>query len=128
MISSQSILNLLAETGTEGPPPPSLLTQFFPFIIIFVLFYFLLIRPQKKRQQQMQEQMNALKTGDKVITAGGIHGLVTNVKDKSATLKIADNVKVEFEKTSIVQVIKKDGSSDSAPAQKPPLEGSSDAS
>jgi len=118
-----SSLSLLAAEGTDVPPPNALM-QFFPFIIIFVLFYFLLIRPQKKRQQQMQAQMNALKTGDKVITAGGIHGLVTNVKDKSATLKIADNVKVEFEKTSIVQVVKKDGG---APAniERPPLEGSS---
>jgi preprotein translocase subunit YajC len=123
-----STFNLLAETAADGPPPPNALMQFFPFIIIFVLFYFLLIRPQKKRQQQMAAQMAALKTGDKVITAGGIHGLVTNVKDKSATLKIADNVKVEFEKTSIVTVINKDGGPPVATAEKPPLEGASDAS
>ena len=72
--------------------------------------------PQKKRQAQMKEQMGALKSGDKVITAGGIHGLVTNVKERSVTLKVADNVKIEFEKASITTVIKKDGGETSVDA------------
>ena len=77
-------------------------------LLIFVIFYFILIRPQKQKQKKLEEQRNALRSGDKVITAGGIHGLVTNVKAYSVTLKIADNVKVEFEKASIGTVISKD--------------------
>lgn len=107
MPAINTVFQLLAEDAT--PPPVSPLMQFMPFILIFVIFYFVLIRPQKKRQAKMREQMESLKSGDKVITAGGIHGLVTNVKEKSVTLKVADNVKIEFEKASITTVIKKDG-------------------
>jgi len=122
MIANKVFL-LLAE-GEAAPASPSIFQGIFPFVLIFVMFYFLLIRPQKKRQQAMREQMSMLKTGDKVITAGGIHGLVTNVKEKSVTLKVADNVKVEFEKASITTVIKKEGgTSETAP----PLQGSSSA-
>ena len=115
----EQLLLILAQGETPKPPTtpqqPSLFQSIFPFILIFVLFYFLLIRPQKKRQREMQEQIAALKTGDKVITAGGIHGLVTNVKERSVTLKVADNVKMEFEKASVTTVIKKDGAAEAAP-------------
>jgi preprotein translocase subunit YajC len=77
-------------------------------VLIFVIFYFILIRPQKQKQKKLDQQRDALRTGDKVITAGGIHGLVTNVKAHSVTLKVADNVKIEFEKGSIGTVISKD--------------------
>ena len=77
-------------------------------VLIFVIFYFLLIRPQRQKQKKMDAQRDALKSGDKVITAGGMHGLVTNVKAHSVTLKVADNVKIEFEKASIGTVISKE--------------------
>lgn len=110
---THTLFSLLAE-DTAAPQQPNALMTFLPFILIFVMMYFLLIRPQKKRQAEMQAQMSALKTGDKVITAGGIHGLVTNVREKSVTVKVADNVKIEFEKASIGTVIKKDGATESA--------------
>ena len=72
---------------------------------------------QKQKQKKLEEQRNALKSGDKVITAGGIHGLVTNVKAHSVTLKVADNVKIEFEKASIVTVISKDNAEPTEPSQ-----------
>ena len=84
-------------------------------VLIFVIFYFLLIRPQRQKQKKMDAQRNALKSGDKVITAGGIHGLVTNVKAHSVTLKVADNVKMEFEKASIGTVISKENTESPAP-------------
>ena len=120
-MSSQFLFSFLAE---GDKPPVSPLMQFMPFILIFVIFYFVLIRPQKKRQQKMAAQLSALQTGDKVITAGGIHGLVTNVKERSVTLKVADNVKMEFEKPSIATVIKKDGTGGDAAL---PLEDKSSA-
>jgi preprotein translocase subunit YajC len=116
-----SFLNILA--ADPAPAPNPLRDMAIPMILIFVMFYFLIIRPQKKRQAAMKEQMSALKTGDKIITAGGIHGMVTNVKETSAMVKIADNVKVEFEKASIVTVVKKDGTTIDNKDTAPPLEG-----
>ena len=84
-------------------------------VLIFVIFYFILIRPQKQKQKRLDQQRDALRSGDKVITAGGIHGLVTNVKAHSVTLKVADNVKIEFEKGSIGTVISKDSAEPPAP-------------
>ncbi|MED5586212.1 MAG: preprotein translocase subunit YajC [Verrucomicrobiota bacterium] len=116
---TESLTLLLAQAPNEGAPsggesapsaaPGGLMSSpLVMMLLIFVIFYFILIRPQKQKQKKLEEQRNALRSGDKVITAGGIHGLVTNVKAHSVTLKIADNVKVEFEKASIGTVISKD--------------------
>lgn len=74
---------------------------------IFVIFYFLAIRPQRQKQKQQDALISAVKTGDRVITAAGIHGLISNVKDTTVILKVADNVKIEIEKTSIGTVVKR---------------------
>jgi len=68
--------------------------------------YFMLFRPQKKRQQEQQRLISALKTGDKVVTNAGIHGLIANVKDTTVMLKVADNVKIEVEKSAVTNVVK----------------------
>ncbi len=78
-----------------------------PMIAIFGLMYFLMIRPQQKKQKEAAAMVAALKTNDEVITAGGIHGRISNVKDRSVILKIADNVKIEVEKASITTVLKR---------------------
>jgi preprotein translocase subunit YajC len=80
--------------------------QLLPFAFIFVIFYFLLIRPQQKRQKEHQQLLTNLKTGDKVITTSGIHGLIANVKDTTFLVKIADNVKIEVDKNAIASVSK----------------------
>lgn len=95
-------LTLLAQAAPEGQPQPSALMQFLPLILIGVIFYFLLIRPQQKQRKEHQALIASLKTGDKVVTNAGIHGLITNVKEGTVVLKIADNVKVEFDKASVV--------------------------
>ena len=76
------------------------------YLIIFLLFYFFLIRPQQKQQKEKQEMINAIKKNDEVITLGGIHATVVNVKDRSVILKVADNVKIEFDKNSITLIKK----------------------
>ena len=76
-------------------------------ILIFVLFYFMLIRPQRRQQKEHQMKLAALRSGDEVVAAGGIHGLVTNVSDRVVTLKIADNVKIRVEKASVLTILKK---------------------
>ena len=80
--------------------------QLLPFAFIFIIFYFLLIRPQQKRQKEHQSLLSNLKTGDKVITTSGIHGLIANVKDTTFLVKIADNVKIEVDKNAIASVSK----------------------
>ena len=66
--------------------------------------YFVLFRPQIKRQKEQAKLVASVKTGDRVITSSGIHGLVSNVKDRTVIVKIADNVKVEMEKSAISTV------------------------
>jgi preprotein translocase subunit YajC len=97
---------LLAQAAPGAPEQPPVLFQFLPLIIIAVLFYFLLIRPQQKKQKEHQQLVTSVKTGDKVITAGGIHGIVSNVKETTFLVKVADNVKIEFDKSAITSVTK----------------------
>jgi preprotein translocase subunit YajC len=77
------------------------LVNMMPIFLIFIIFYFLLIRPQQKKQAEHQKMVAALKKNDEVVTSGGIHGVVVNVKDNSIVLKIADEVKVEVQKSSV---------------------------
>ena len=79
---------------------------FVPLIFIFIIMYFVMIRPQKKRQEQQQKLIAALKTGDRVVTNAGIHGLISNVKETTVLVKVADNVKIEIDKSAITNVQK----------------------
>jgi preprotein translocase subunit YajC len=88
----------------EGNPTMSLLLTLLQFLPIFLILYFLLIRPQQQRQKKAKKMLAELKKGDKVVTNGGIYGTVIGLDDTKAVLKIADNVKVEFQKSAIVQV------------------------
>jgi preprotein translocase subunit YajC len=99
-----------AQSAAPAAPAPGGAGGFMnllPFwFFIIVIMYFVMIRPQKKRQQQQQQLISALKTGDKVVTNAGIHGLIANVKDTTVMLKIADNVKIEVEKSAVTNVLK----------------------
>src|SRR5256714_14881985 len=95
----------LAQTA-PAPAPGGGIGFFVPFIFIFVIMYFVLFRPQKKRQKEQQRLISSLKTGDRVVTNAGIHGLIANVKETTVMLKVADNVKIEMEKSAITNVLK----------------------
>ena len=86
---------------------PSPILQFLPLIVLFVIFYFMLIRPQQKKQKEHADLIAKLDKNDEVITVGGVHATVVSVGEKTAILRIADNVKIEIEKASITQVTKK---------------------
>jgi preprotein translocase subunit YajC len=101
------LITLLAQAATPAPGP-SPLANFVPIILIFVIMYFLLFRPQMKRQKEQARLISALKTGDRVITASGIHGLISNVKDRTVIVKVADNVKIEMEKSAVTTIAKGD--------------------
>ena len=77
-----------------------------PLIFIFVVFYFFLIRPQQKKQKEHQRMINDLKKNDEVVTSGGIHGTIVNVKDKTFILRVDENAKIEIDKISIAYVKK----------------------
>ncbi|MFA5356982.1 MAG: preprotein translocase subunit YajC [Candidatus Omnitrophota bacterium] len=82
------------------------IANLFPLILIFVIFYFLLIRPQKTKEKEHQKMLAALNKNDEVVTSSGIHGTVVNVKEKTVTLRIDDNVKIELEKSAVAYVKK----------------------
>ena len=77
------------------------------FGILGVMFYFLLIRPQQKQRKDQENLIKNVKTGDKVLLNSGIFGIVSNVKEKSLMIKIADNVKVEVLKSAVGSVVQK---------------------
>jgi preprotein translocase subunit YajC len=75
--------------------------SFVPLLIMLGIFYFLLIAPMRKRQKQQDQMIKDLKTGDHVLTVGGIYGTIVGIKDDRLTLRIADQVKVNVAKSSI---------------------------
>lgn len=81
------------------------LIAYSPMILVFVVFWFFLIRPQKKQQQARQAMLGQLKKGDKVITIGGIHGKIMEVKENQLTIKIADGVEVKAEKYAVDKLL-----------------------
>ncbi len=87
-------------------PQPSPFLQFLPLVFLFVIFYFMIIRPQQKKQKTHANMLAKLDKNDEIVTAGGIHGTVISVGDKTVIIRIADNVKVEVEKPSISSVTK----------------------
>lgn len=89
----------------------AMIVNFLPIILIFVIFYFMLIRPQQKKQKDFEKMLKELKKNDEVVTSGGIHGTILNVKDDTLTLKIDDNVKIEVNKSAIGYVKKSRGGS-----------------
>ncbi|MDD5746322.1 MAG: preprotein translocase subunit YajC [Candidatus Omnitrophica bacterium] len=98
-----------AQTASDAALPQgqgSFLVLFPMYLIIFVVFYFFLIRPQQKQQKEKQDMIGQLKKNDEVVTAGGIHGTVVNIKDKTVVLKVDDNVKIELDKSAVATVTK----------------------
>ncbi|MDD4920922.1 MAG: preprotein translocase subunit YajC [Bacteroidales bacterium] len=84
-----------ATSGTSS------LGAFLPLILIFVVFYFFMIRPQNKKQKEIQKARAALKTGDHVLTSGGIYGKIREVKEDSFIIEISDNVRIRVEKSAV---------------------------
>ena len=79
----------------------------FPMVIIFMIFYFMLIRPQQRKEGERRKMIDEIKSGDRVLFSGGILGTVTNVKEHTFMVKIADGVKVEVARGAIVRVLEK---------------------
>ena len=87
-------------------PAANPLVQLFALVLIFIIFYFLLIRPQKQKEKEHQKMLAGIDKNDEVVTLGGIHGTIVNVKDKTLILRIDENVKMEIEKSSVAYIKK----------------------
>ena len=95
-----------AQSAAPSTSPTGGIGFFVPLIFIFIIMYFVMIRPQKKRQDEQRKLVASLKTGDRVVTNAGIHGLISNVKETTVIVKVADNVKIEMEKSAVATVLK----------------------
>ena len=92
------------QAGGEGAGGASFLTSMVPFAAIIAIFYFLIIRPQSKKRKDTEKMLSAIKKGDRVVTIGGIHGTVQNVRDTTVIVKVDENVKLEFNRGAIASV------------------------
>lgn len=88
---------LQAATGSQNGLGASLLMM----VAIIAIFYFFMIRPQQKKQKDIEKARNAMTVGDKIVTAGGIHGRIREVSDTYFVIEIADGVKIKVEKGSV---------------------------
>ena len=79
--------------------------SFIPLILMFVIFYFLLIRPQQKKTKEHKQMIDNLKTGDRIITSGGLHGRITGVSETALTVEIAEKVRVKVARGSVSEMM-----------------------
>ena len=93
-----------AQAGAEPAKWYSSILSFLPFIAIILIFYLLIIRPQNKKQKETQKMLAALKKGDKVVTIGGIHGVIQSVRESTVILKVDDGTKIEFSRSAISSI------------------------
>ena len=98
----------------------SILSSIVPFLLIIVIFYFLILRPQQKRLKERALLLESIKKGDKVITSGGIHGIVEGIEEKTLLIKVSDGLKLKMERSAVSTII---GVTDQEPEKKSLLGG-----
>ena len=101
-----------AEAAQQGGGAQSPMGMMFPFILIFGVMYLLLIRPQQKKQKKHQEMLGNVKKGDKVITTGGLYGIVIKVTERDVILEVSDKVNLRFSISAIGNVREMDEKSE----------------
>ena len=99
-ILSAVLLQSCAPTTTEGESP-NMNMSILMIVAMVAIFYFFMIRPQQKRQKDLQKSRAAMKIGDKVVTAGGIHGRIKEIAENSMLIEIADGIRIRVEKASV---------------------------
>ena len=100
-------------TGAAGGAGMAGFMQFIPLVLIFVVFYFLLIRPQQKQAKKHQQFLSELKKGSRIVTRGGIHGVITSLSENVLTLEIAKGVEVKISRDAVAGGLTKDGTVES---------------
>ena len=99
------LLFAMAPQGGEGGG--GLVSTLIMFGAIFLIFYFMIIRPQQKRAKEKEKMLSNLEKGDKVVTNGGIHGVIAGLEDKTALLMVSENTKIKVERSAITTVLAK---------------------
>jgi preprotein translocase subunit YajC len=94
-------MNYILLQAAAAPAEQNGWSSILMIVLMFVVIYFFMIRPQQKRQKEIKKFRESIKSGDKVITAGGIYGKVKDVKETTITLEIADNVRITIDKNSV---------------------------
>ena len=94
-----------AAQAPNGGGPGAVMTQVLFFAAIFAIFYFLLIRPQQRQKREREAMLGAVKKGDRVVTSSGVHGTVVGLNEHVMTLKIADQVKVDFDRSALGRIV-----------------------
>lgn len=102
---SNLLFLLGSPAGAGNQQSGSPLASLAPLILIGVIMYFLMIRPQSKKQKAMRNMLSNIRKGDAIITIGGIHGVISEVKEKTIIVKVDDNTKLEFNRESIASVV-----------------------
>lgn len=97
-------MNLFLLQAAAGAAQKSPIPMIIMMVLMVIFFWLFFIRPQSKKQKELQKQREALTTGDKVVTAGGIHGTIKEVRDSFFIVEIDNNVHVRIDKTSVFQV------------------------
>jgi len=105
-----SALLAMGQPPQPGQPAPPVWTSLVPLVLLFVVFYFILIRPQSKRAKEQAQLLKSVKPGDKIVTTGGVIGVIITVKEKSATIRSAD-AKMEITKSAIAEILERSGES-----------------
>ncbi|MFO7780775.1 MAG: preprotein translocase subunit YajC [Spirochaetia bacterium] len=118
-----------APAGGGGAPqggPASILPTLITFGLVFLIFYFLIIRPQNKKQKETKAMLASLGKGDRVVTIGGIRGVIQSLKEDAVVLKVDNNTSLEFSKTAISNVLEKKASSKKKKFEEKAIEAEAD--
>lgn len=88
-----------------GKRKMELIYQLLPFLLMIAIFYFLLIRPQQKRQRAIQDMQNNLQKGDKIVTIGGLHGIIDSLDEDKIVIKCGDGSRLTYDRSAVREVI-----------------------
>ncbi len=103
-ISNAYAMGVSSSGSSGGQEMPFFANPLFMIAIIFGIFYFFILRPQQQERKKLEQRLKSIKVGDRVITSGGIHGIVANASGDPIKVKIADNVKVDITRSAIISV------------------------
>lgn len=104
-----------ANPAEQAQPTGGIVGMLLPFAILFLFVWFFLMRPERKRQRERTAMLAAVKKGDKVVTAGGLHGTVVRLDERTLTIKVDENVRLKFDRSAVGRLASADGDA-AAPA------------
>ena len=115
MIHSMTVLAMAGAPGGQGGGGAA--SMFVPLLILIAIFYFMLIRPQQRKEKERKAMIERIKSGERVMFSGGILGTVTNVKESTLVVKVAENVKIEIARGAVGRVLQKGEKADNVDAE-----------